>query len=736
MPYRRSRLQDYYEELLGPDPSDGGSPAEPEAEESQPDWPWYYSHIFPPSLPEPTVDEDTPEQPTPPTSQSIGQASSSDSDKESSRGSDKSRSDKGHQKPDSSQPSTSDFPQDIEWSPEDEPSGIVPFVQAAAVRTRDSSEDKSTVVCEALYAADPEGVARGVKIMTGAELDAEEDILGECIRLARSVGLDDYLAGVEGWYTTRLGSSESFAATVTEEAPLSGLSQPLTETGADEVPEINIFAQHYLSETESGWDRTWTEKEKLENNVLIPNLKRFIHGFDENSVNWDDFTLLESLDFYSHQMAGELMALSQNPAASDEYYQQIHAELDWVTELRSLAEPKALDYTEVYAQSFAGRVHVPDGEHVRRHVVDQITLIHDELNITVPDTYFESRSTRELMHDLAYLLQDEVLPFLNADENEEDNRIGDFYRRYQLIARDTPENVLRRLVSSYQKPDLVGFFFMMGFLAANILYEPIDWAATSVDVTDALLRGDKESAKQHFFFGAMPFLKSGMVRALKRLGRTPLGRLLPARIGMRSAEQLRKQGFTSAQIEAIAQSRIVAPGSKSELHKRLDAIDSRRPDERLNVRWYDPNSPENTISGRAENDIGELFKGLDYNVIIKPTDTQLAHPEIAYKGTGKPDYIIEGKVFDAYAPNTNNLRNIASTIEEKLESGQADRLIVDITESTVTEGDLAKQFKEYGDGMLYNLNKGTDLRELWLRKNDQLFPFLTVENSRIRMLWP
>ena len=61
---------------------------------------------------------------------------------------------------------------------------------------------------------------------------------------------------------------------------------------------------------------------------------------------------------------------------------------------------------------------------------------------------------------------------------------------------------------------------------------------------------------------------------------------------------------------------------------------------------------------------------------------------------------------------------------------------MDITESTVTERELAEQFTEYGKGMLYNLKEGTDLKELWIRKNDQLFPFLTVENNNIRMLWP
>ena len=126
-------------------------------------------------------------------------------------GSRKSENKKTPQQAASRQPSRSGFPQDIAWSPEYEPSGIVPYIQAAEAGARDGSEDKTTVVCEALYAADPEGVARGLKFMTGCEPDDEEEVLGECIRLARSVGLDDYLTGEEGWYTTRLGPLPSSA---------------------------------------------------------------------------------------------------------------------------------------------------------------------------------------------------------------------------------------------------------------------------------------------------------------------------------------------------------------------------------------------------------------------------------------------------------------------------------------------------------------------------------------------
>ena len=71
-----------------------------------------------------------------------------------------------------------------------------------------------------------------------------------------------------------------------------------------------------------------------------------------------------------------------------------------------------------------------------------------------------------------------------------------------------------------------------------------------------------------------------------------------------------------------------------------------------------------------------------------------------------------------------------------MNTGQADRVILDITESNVTLQGLSDQFTQWGDGMLYNLEAGVDLKEMWIRKNDQLFPFLIVENSQIAMLWP
>ena len=165
--------------------------------------------------------------------------------------------------------STSGSAPDIEWSPEHEPSGIVPFAHAAAQGTRDSSEDKTTAICEALYAADPEVVARGLKLVTGFEPDDEEqDIVQELTRFLRTIAPHGLFED-EPWYTTKFGSSESLEVSL-----------------ASEAPELNRRMRYSLTEGDPGeWDASLTEKEDLERVLLIPKLKRLIHGFDEDSVN-------------------------------------------------------------------------------------------------------------------------------------------------------------------------------------------------------------------------------------------------------------------------------------------------------------------------------------------------------------------------------------------------------------------------------------------------------------------
>jgi hypothetical protein len=49
----------------------------------------------------------------------------------------------------------------------------------------------------------------------------------------------------------------------------------------------------------------------------------------------------------------------------------------------------------------------------------------------------------------------------------------------------------------------------------------------------------------------------------------------------------------------------------------------------------------------------------------------------------RPDFLIEGKWWDCYAPTSGNVRNIRSSIRDKVSKEQADRIVLDLSDSTV-----------------------------------------------------
>ena len=453
-------------------------------------------------------------------------------------GSRKSENKKTPQQAASRQPSRSGFPQDIAWSPEYEPSGIVPYIQAAAAGARDGSEDKTTVVCEALYAADPAGVARGLKFITGCEPDEEQDVLPEFVRLARSVGLDDYLAGQEAWRTARLAPPLNLDASATDFQPTLEQAQTTAEADGFEQPEINLLTQYYLSETYPEWDSSWTKKEDLES-FLKGKLKAHVQDFDEESVDWDSPTVHDLIAYYRGQMADATAALWQRDQdMSSENYQQVQAEFDRATALLSVAEDIALDDTEAYAEAFAGTVLIEDEEDEREHVQEQLALIYEHLQVEVPDNYFEGRSATELKYELYSRLNYDVRQFLALDENE--SRIPQFLKEYQGITGDTPENVVSRLHNNYRQPDVVGFLFVMGL---SIAFEPVDYALAAVDVIQALSEGGIESAIGNAILGAAPFVSSKLddlvQPVLNRVDSIPL---LPARAGSLPGQGYQRPG--------------------------------------------------------------------------------------------------------------------------------------------------------------------------------------------------
>jgi hypothetical protein len=63
-------------------------------------------------------------------------------------------------------------------------------------------------------------------------------------------------------------------------------------------------------------------------------------------------------------------------------------------------------------------------------------------------------------------------------------------------------------------------------------------------------------------------------------------------------------------------------------------------------------------------------------------------------GSRNPDYRINGKIFDCYSPSGGSARNIASEIQGKIDKDQADRIVLNLSDSSV---DVAKMNAQLHD---------------------------------------
>jgi len=87
-----------------------------------------------------------------------------------------------------------------------------------------------------------------------------------------------------------------------------------------------------------------------------------------------------------------------------------------------------------------------------------------------------------------------------------------------------------------------------------------------------------------------------------------------------------------------------------------------------------------------ENDSADVLAHAGYRVEQNPV----------VPGPKEPDYRIEGRLFDNYAPSTSRGRNIWELIRrEKVAREQANRIILNLDDSSVTLQDLKRQFDDW-----------------------------------------
>jgi Contact-dependent growth inhibition CdiA C-terminal domain len=96
--------------------------------------------------------------------------------------------------------------------------------------------------------------------------------------------------------------------------------------------------------------------------------------------------------------------------------------------------------------------------------------------------------------------------------------------------------------------------------------------------------------------------------------------------------------------------------------------------------------PDSVRALGRENESAEVLAKNGYEVEQNP----------AIPGTGKkPDYRVEGQIFDNYAPTTDSPRNIWKEVQRKVIAGQTKRIIVNLHDSKVDLPTLTKQFADW-----------------------------------------
>lgn len=88
---------------------------------------------------------------------------------------------------------------------------------------------------------------------------------------------------------------------------------------------------------------------------------------------------------------------------------------------------------------------------------------------------------------------------------------------------------------------------------------------------------------------------------------------------------------------------------------------------------------------QRENESAQLLAGSGLDVVQNPL----------VAGPKKPDYLINGEVYDHYAPSTDLPRNIWSEVRGKVEKGQTNNVVISLRDSEVPEEDLRRQFEEW-----------------------------------------
>nr|HEX4315234.1 hypothetical protein [Kofleriaceae bacterium] len=179
-----------------------------------------------------------------------------------------------------------------------------------------------------------------------------------------------------------------------------------------------------------------------------------------------------------------------------------------------------------------------------------------------------------------------------------------------------------------------------------------------------------------------------------------------ARAASAEFERLIQSGLGRDEVEAFEAALAEALPSTSIVRPSYRPSKTRTPRGRLTVRGKFDVAAENVRGIESENASARALAKSGYDVEQNPT----------VPGTKKrPDYSIEGEIFDNYAPTTAEIDSVWGNVEEKVRRKQTRRVVINVDSSPV---DLAKLREAFEDQPIDDLEQvlvvnGNSVTELW-----------------------
>jgi hypothetical protein len=108
-----------------------------------------------------------------------------------------------------------------------------------------------------------------------------------------------------------------------------------------------------------------------------------------------------------------------------------------------------------------------------------------------------------------------------------------------------------------------------------------------------------------------------------------------------------------------------------------------------------------------ENECADILARRGYRVHQNPTKQEAADARARTGDVGTPvkdpDYLIEGHVFDCYAPGeTKSVRGVWSEVQGKIDDGQTQRMVLNLRD---WRGDLDALRRQFGDWPVQGLKE-------------------------------